>query len=139
MNINAEELERTVMEAYKTMHKSVKIFSEIPSEFYYLFAVMSHTIDCFHSKTVRNNNINNNSIKCISLCGYEHNALHTKEYKETDSQSYKKHKHQQTDDPIKKSVWQKWNIGSVNFVTFGQYLIGPKVVLEEKGRIVINV
>lgn len=107
MNINAEELERTVMEAYKTMHKSVKIFSEIPSEFYYLFAIMSHTIDCFHSETVRNNNINNNSIKCISLCGYEHNALHTKEYKETDSQSYKKHKHQQTDDPIKKSVWQK--------------------------------
>ncbi|PVD29059.1 hypothetical protein C0Q70_11656 [Pomacea canaliculata] len=31
MNINAEELERTVMEAYKTMHKSVKIFSEIPN------------------------------------------------------------------------------------------------------------
>ena len=30
-SINAEEVEKNVMDAYKTMHKSVKIFNEIPS------------------------------------------------------------------------------------------------------------
>ena len=32
-SINAEEVEKNVMDAYKTMHKSVKIFSEIPSTY----------------------------------------------------------------------------------------------------------
>ena len=35
-SINAEELEKNVNEAYKTMHKSVKIFNDIPSKFCYL-------------------------------------------------------------------------------------------------------
>jgi len=30
-SINAEELEKNVNEAYKTMHKSVRIFNEMPS------------------------------------------------------------------------------------------------------------
>ena len=34
-SINAEELEKNVNEAYKTMHKSVKIFNDIPSTFSY--------------------------------------------------------------------------------------------------------
>ena len=32
-SINAEELEKNVNEAYKTMHKSVKIFNDIPSKY----------------------------------------------------------------------------------------------------------
>ena len=39
-SINAEELEKNVNEAYKTMHKSVKIFNDIPSKFCY------HLVKC---------------------------------------------------------------------------------------------
>lgn len=42
-SINAEEVEKNVMDAYKTMHKSVKIFSEIPSMYAAHVCAWAHT------------------------------------------------------------------------------------------------
>ena len=45
-SINAEELEKNVNEAYKTMHKSVKIFNDIPSKFGVLmWCTMENVLD----------------------------------------------------------------------------------------------
>ena len=41
-SINAEDLEKNVNEAYKTMHKSVKIFNDIPSQYSIKTLVLLH-------------------------------------------------------------------------------------------------
>ena len=49
-SINAEEVEKNVMDAYKTMHKSVKIFSEIPSMYVAHVCAKAHAGGSFSLK-----------------------------------------------------------------------------------------
>ena len=47
-SINAEEVEKNVMDAYKTMHKSVKIFNEIPSMYVARVCARAHAVSYTH-------------------------------------------------------------------------------------------
>ena len=56
-SINAEELEKNVNEAYKTMHKSVKLFNDIPSKYEHKYGLLYIEL-CQHMITFRSDDKN---------------------------------------------------------------------------------
>lgn len=58
--INAEEVEKNVSEAFKTMHKSVRFFQEMPSECSLQFADFFREL--YFTKDVNLLNFNHDSI-----------------------------------------------------------------------------